>query len=116
ILSILIALIVLYSGFRLLRDAVDVLLEAVPRGIDLSGVAAAMRGVLGVSEVHDLHVWAITSGMYALSAHVVIAKGHDGTTDELLRRIKEALFKEYSIAHTTLQIESVDYQHVEHVC
>jgi cobalt-zinc-cadmium efflux system protein len=116
VLSMLIGVFVLYSAYRLIREAVDVLLEAVPRGIDLAGVTHAIDHIDGVSGVHDLHIWTITSGLHALSAHLVVSPGHTAEHDQLLNRVKEMLLRDFSIAHTTLQIESEDYEHVGHVC
>jgi cobalt-zinc-cadmium efflux system protein len=116
LMSILIGLFVLYSAFRLVREAVDVLLEAVPREIDLAGVTHAIDHVDGVAGVHDLHIWTITSGLHALSAHIVVQAQLRSDRDLLLNRVKEMLLKEFSIAHTTLQLESEDYEHVGHVC
>lgn len=115
-LSILIGLFILYSSYSQVREAVDVLLETVPRDVDLAGVEKAIHGVEGVGEVHDLHIWTITSGMYALSAHIVVAPGHTEHNDVLLNRVKDVLMREFKIAHTTLQLESEDYEHVGHVC
>ena len=115
-LSILIGLFILVSSFSLIREAVDVLLETVPRNIDLAGVTEAVKRIDGVSDVHDLHIWTITSGMFALSAHNVVAAGHAEHNDVLLNKVKEVLMREFKIAHTTLQLESEDYEHVGHVC
>jgi cobalt-zinc-cadmium efflux system protein len=115
LLSILIAVFILYSAYRLVRESVDVLLETVPRGIDLAGVSQAIDGLDGVRAVHDLHIWTISSGLYALSAHVVVGALSDGN-DGLIRRINDVLVQRFSIAHTTLQIESEDYDHTCHVC
>jgi len=115
-LSMAIGVIILYSAYRLVREAVDVLLEAVPRGIDLAGVTHAIDRVPGVERVHDLHIWTITSGLYALSAHIVVTAGHGKENDELLNRVKEMLLRDFEISHTTLQLESSDYEHVGHVC
>ena len=70
--SILIALLVVYASWSLLRESIGVLMEGVPAGIDLEQVRATLSGVSGVRDVHDLHVWSITSGFVALSAHLVI--------------------------------------------
>jgi cobalt-zinc-cadmium efflux system protein len=115
-LSMAIGIFILYSAYRLVREAVDVLLEAVPRSLDLAGVTRSIGGVEGVREVHDLHIWTITSGMLALSAHIVVAAGHPEHNDLLLNKVKEVLMHEFAIAHTTLQLESVDYEHFGHVC
>ncbi len=114
-LSMLIGVLILYSAYRLVREAVDVLLETVPRNIDLAGVASAIDKTDGVSAVHDLHIWTITSGMYALSAHIVVL-GHTEGNDELLNRVKQMLLREFKIAHTTLQLESEGIEHIGHVC
>ena len=116
ILSMLIALFIVYSAYRLVREAVDVLLETVPKHVDLAGVAQAIDRIDGIKDVHDLHIWTITSGMYALSAHIVLVAGHTKDNDVLLNRVKEVLLREFKIAHTTLQLESEEYEHVGHVC
>jgi cobalt-zinc-cadmium efflux system protein len=115
-LSMLIGVFILYSSYSLVREAVDVLLETVPRHVDLEGVDKAIHAVDGVSEVHDLHIWTITSGMYALSAHIVVAAGHGEHNDVLLNKVKDVLLRDFNISHTTLQLESETYEHVGHVC
>ena len=115
LLSSIIALAVIASAVRLVRDAVHVLLEAVPHDIDLAEVVKALEGVAGVSDIHDLHIWTITSGMHALSAHVVVtADLPAGSHDELLTCIKQMLMERYAIAHSTLQVESAGYEHFGH--
>jgi cobalt-zinc-cadmium efflux system protein len=114
LLSMLIGVFILWSAYRLIREAVDVLLETVPRGIDAGGVSRAIVGCGGITAVHDLHIWTITSGLYALSAHIVV--GPPGQPDELLRRVNEMLRRDFAIAHTTLQLESKDADHTCHVC
>jgi cobalt-zinc-cadmium efflux system protein len=114
LLSMLIALFILYSAYRLMKEAVDVLLETVPRNIDLAGVCNAVGGLDGVLAVHDLHIWTITSGLYALSAHIVVAEKQP--PDDLIRRVNELLRRDFAIGHTTLQLESSEYDHSCHVC
>jgi cobalt-zinc-cadmium efflux system protein len=77
-------------------------------------VSRAIGGLDGVAAVHDLHIWTITSGLYALSAHIVI--GAPQQPDEMIRRVNELLRRDFSIAHTTLQLESQDEDHTCHVC
>ena len=113
LLSSLIGLAVVWNAFVLIKEAVDVLLEAAPRDIDLAGVVHALESIGGVRKVHDLHVWTITSGMHALSAHVVVADDA-GSYDSLLTRMKEMLLADYHIAHSTLQLETENYEHVGH--
>lgn len=116
ILGIVIALFVIVSAFRLILEAADVLLEAVPAGIELEKVRADIQSVEGIKDVHDLHIWTLTSGMHALSAHIVVHKGSVVLeNDELLTRIKELLRLRHRIAHSTLQIESTEYEHVGHI-
>lgn len=107
ILGLIIAAVVVAGAIRLLREGLDVLLEAVPRGLDVEAVRSGVREVPGVVDVHDLHIWCITSGLFALSAHIVV---EDGTaSDPLLRQVKDLLLKEHHIGHSTLQIESTSY-------
>jgi len=115
-LSILIGCFILYSSYALVRDAVDVLLEAVPRDIDLAGVTHAIDGMSAVVAVHDLHVWTITSGLLALSAHIVVRARDAAERDHLINEIKRVLAERYKISHTTLQIESESFDHECHVC
>ena len=115
-LSIVIGLFILYSSWALVRDAVDVLLEAVPRDVDLAAVTHAIDGMPVVVAVHDLHIWTITSGLLALSAHIVVRQSDAAARDALINDIKRVLAERYKISHTTLQIESESYDHECHVC
>jgi cobalt-zinc-cadmium efflux system protein len=110
LLSMAIGLFITYSAFRLVRDAVDVLLEAVPLDVDLYGVNSALGRIQGVRQVHDLHVWTITSGMRALSAHLVVDRASLPATDRLLSDVKLLLEREFHITHSTIQIESGGYE------
>ena len=101
--SVLIAVLVVLSSWSLLRETVGVLMEGAPGGVDVDAVRDAILGVPGVSAVHDLHVWSITSGMVALSAHVRAADGASG--DALLRALGAVLRERFGIAHTTIQVE-----------
>ena len=101
--SVLIALLVVASSWSLLRETVAVLMEGAPGGVDVDAVREAMLGVEGVTAVHDLHVWSITSGMVALSAHVRAADGASG--DALLRALGAVLRARFGVAHTTIQVE-----------
>lgn len=101
IIAILIGLLILAGSWRLVREPFDVLMEAAPRGLDVDEVGAAMASVAGVREVHDLHVWTVTSGFPALAAHVVAEPSED--VDEVRRRLERLLAERFSIEHTTLQ-------------
>jgi cobalt-zinc-cadmium efflux system protein len=115
IMGALIAVVIVIGAIGLLKESVDILLEACPVGIDTDRVAARMREMRGVQAVHDLHIWSITSGMHALSGHIVLAEGHSGPTDDLLARLQGTLKEEFGIAHTTIQIETESFEEIGHV-
>lgn len=106
--SVAIALLVLYSSWALLRETVAVLMEGAPGDVDVDEVRNALVGMPGVVSAHDLHVWTITSGMVALSAHVVAADG-DRADGALLDRIRHMLHDRFGIDHITIQIEPEDF-------
>jgi cobalt-zinc-cadmium efflux system protein len=101
--SILIALLVIYSSWSLLRDAVGVLMEGVPRHLDLVEVHTALAGLPGVVGIHDLHVWTITSGRDAMSAHLVVAE--PGPRARILEQVRDTLAERFGIDHVTVQLE-----------
>lgn len=101
--GLLIGLLVAASTFRVLRETVGVLLEGAPAGMDARAVGAAMAAADGVVDVHDLHLWTITSGFPALSAHVLVAPGAD--CHAIRRELEELLRDRYALTHTTLQVE-----------
>jgi cobalt-zinc-cadmium efflux system protein len=116
VLSIAIGLFVLLGAGRLVRDAVDVLLEAVPSHIDVRAVCEALRGETPVLEVHDLHLWSLTSGVLALSAHVVVAPDALPRSSDLIARMNDRLLRDFRIRHTTIQVESPEFEHVGFTC
>ncbi|HEU5061581.1 MAG TPA: cation diffusion facilitator family transporter [Solirubrobacterales bacterium] len=103
IVGLLIAVLILASSWRLIKEPVDVLMEAAPAGVDVDGVGAAICGEEGVRSVHDLHVWTVTAGFGAIAAHVVVAPGSD--RDLIRRRLELTLRERFGIEHTTLQME-----------
>jgi cobalt-zinc-cadmium efflux system protein len=103
ILSAVIGLLVVYGAWSLLRESVDVLLESAPRGMDVATVRRAMQDVPGILGVHDLHVWTVTSGLVALSAHVEIASLQNWS--EIMGQLATKLRDDFEIAHVTLQPE-----------
>jgi cobalt-zinc-cadmium efflux system protein len=111
LVSVLIAVLILFSAWTLVREAVDVLMEAVPAHVDLDRLGRALRAVPGVDEVHDLHVWTLTTGRYALSAHVVA--GPRAGDDALLAAVTEVCRREFGIDHTTIQVEHESRRRVE---
>ena len=104
--SVLIALLVIYSSWSLLREAVGVLMEGVPPHIDVDAVRSTLAGIPGVSNVHDLHVWTITSGREALSAHLVVDE--EETQLVLLPQVRKVLHDRFGIHHVTVQVEADD--------
>ena len=106
LVSILIGVLVLVSSWRVLREATAILLEATPSGIDSDAVGRRMAEAPGVVAVRDLHIWTITSGFPALSAHVVVGPAED--CHALQGDITEMLAHDYGISHTTLQVEHCD--------
>jgi cobalt-zinc-cadmium efflux system protein len=113
IASILIGLLIFPRTWRLLRDAVDVLLEATPKGLDMALVRSHILEAPGVTECHDLHVWTITSGMNVVSAHVIVEP--DARPAEVLDHLCECLAGFFDIEHSTFQIETADRRPLEGV-
>lgn len=103
VVSILIGVLVLASSWGILRDSTSILLEASPKDLDMQALGARVAAVPGVVEVHDLHVWTITSGFPALSAHVLVRAGED--CHQRRRELERLLRDEFGIEHTTLQVE-----------
>ncbi|HRX87625.1 MAG TPA: cation diffusion facilitator family transporter [Phycisphaerae bacterium] len=101
--SVLIGLLILISSWRLLKETVEVLMEHAPARLDVDEVHAAIMGIEGVAAIHDLHVWTITSGLDALSAHVNVREPLPAA--ELLARIRSELHERFAIDHVTLQLE-----------
>ena len=103
LISVFIGILILFSSWSLVRDSLSVLMQAVPKGIRLEEVRQTIEAVEGVSEVHDLHVWAVTSDIFTLSAHAVVENG--GDFHEVLNGIEETLKERYNIEHITIQLE-----------
>jgi cobalt-zinc-cadmium efflux system protein len=103
LVSIGIAVLIVASAWGVLRDSTSILMEATPSGIDAEAVATAIVDVDGVTSVHDLHVWRITSGFDALAAHVLVGRGED--CHGLRREIEAVLRDRFGITHTTLQVD-----------
>ena len=109
--GLLIALLILLGSWRLVREPLDVLMEAAPRGLDVEEIGSTMAGVEGVREVHDLHVWTVTSGFPALAAHVLTTPSED--SDAVRRRLEAVLRVRFGIEHTTLQTERERFLELE---
>jgi cobalt-zinc-cadmium efflux system protein len=104
VISVFIGGLVLFSSWSLVRDSLSVLMQAVPKTIRLEEVRRTIEAVDGVSEVHDLHVWAVTSDIFTLSAHAVVSDGQD--FHEVLNSIEDTLRARFNIEHTTIQLET----------
>jgi cobalt-zinc-cadmium efflux system protein len=111
IISVLIGVLVLASSWTLLRDSVSILLEASPPGIDPNEVGNTLVAAEGVREVHDLHIWTITSGFPALAAHVLV--GREENCHARRRDLEKILERDFGIEHTTLQVDHVGDHHGE---
>ena len=111
IISAIVATLILYSSFRLVRESVDVLLEATPAHIDLLAVQASIESIPGVERVYDLHVWTLTSGFIAMSGHVVITD--IATQRTVLDAIHQRMHDDYDINHVTVQIEPVPLYRID---
>jgi len=105
IIAILIGAIVLWGAVRVVRESSDILLEAVPKHIQMGEVGRTMMNVSGVRDVHDMHIWTITSGIYALSAHVLVEDQTVARSAEIARAVEQELSRRFQITHTTLQLE-----------
>jgi cobalt-zinc-cadmium efflux system protein len=111
IASLFVAALMIRSGVRLVRDAGRIFLEAAPSGVDPSALGAELAALPGVIEVHDLHVWEVTSGYPAMSAHVLVIPG--GDCHAVRRGIESRLREAYAIDHTTLQVDHVEMHGAE---
>jgi cobalt-zinc-cadmium efflux system protein len=100
-----IGVMVLWSGKGILSESGHILLEGLPRDIRLEDVAAGVLQIEGVREVHDIHIWTLGTGLYALSVHVCIPDMHMEESERLLANIREMLARDFRITHTTIQFE-----------
>src|SRR3989442_6518324 len=103
-ISVIVAVLILWSSWILIRDAIDILLEGTPAHINIVSLREQLGSVAGVGSVHDLHVWTLTSGVLAMSCHVV-AKAGDFSRMDLLTRVNSVAREDFHIDHTTIQIE-----------
>jgi cobalt-zinc-cadmium efflux system protein len=105
IVAVIIGVIILWGAVRIVRESADILLEAVPKHIETTRVIDAIQNVPGVNEIHDIHIWTITSDIYALSAHLVIDDQMVSKSVDIVRGVRQELAQRFNISHTTLQLE-----------
>ncbi len=105
LVAVLIGVLILWSSWGILKESLNVLLEAIPRGMNMAEVEQTIAGVHGVLEVHDLHVWTVGSGMVCCSCHVMVNEQSVRSGENVLRAVTEELQHHFGIAHTTIQVE-----------
>lgn len=104
-LSILIALMIIWTAWDITRESLNILLEGLPKGLELKKVIAAVKEIDGVLDVHDLHIWSLGSNSHALSCHVLIADMPPSKSDRILHQVKHVLSDRFHVHHTTVQFE-----------
>ena len=105
IISIIIGLLILRGAGGLVWESVNILLEAVPKNLDVSRINDAVRKIKGVRDIHDVHLWAITSGMYAMSCHLLIEDQMVSNCTQIVEEVNKTLSQEFGISHSTVQLE-----------
>lgn len=105
VVALLIGSLILWSSWGILAEAVNVLLEAAPRGLDMPALERAIQEVPGVLGAHDLHVWTVASGIVACSCHIVVAEQSVREGQQVLRAVAGLLHERFGLAHTTIQVE-----------
>ena len=105
VVSLLIAGLILYSSYDVLRESTTVLLEGTPAGTNMPSLIAAIKGVAGVLDVHDLHVWMIGPGVVACSCHIIVAEQSVREGQQVLRAVVHDIEHRFHITHTTVQVE-----------
>jgi cobalt-zinc-cadmium efflux system protein len=105
VVAIVIGIIILWGAGKIVREAADILLEAVPKHLETAIVVDIIKGVSGVNEVHDVHIWTITSDIHAMSAHLVIDDQMVSKSVEIVRAVRRELAEHFDISHTTFQLE-----------
>jgi cobalt-zinc-cadmium efflux system protein len=105
ILSILIGLLIVWTAWDIIKESLNILLEGLPTGLELQQVAAALKTVEGVIDVHDLHIWTLGSNAHALSTHVLIEDQPPSASETILRGLNDLLSNRFHIRHTTIQFE-----------
>jgi cobalt-zinc-cadmium efflux system protein len=108
IVSIVFAALVLWSSWGILTEAVRVLLESTPTGLDLEDVKRSIRNVAGVLDTHDLHVWTVSTGLVASTVHVMVAEQSVSSSQQIQQKVAHVLEHDFNISHSTIQVEIDD--------
>jgi cobalt-zinc-cadmium efflux system protein len=116
LLSVIIAAMILLSSWSIVQETLHILLEGTPRSLDLAQIRSAMQGVEGVINVHDQHIWRLTTQSHALASHVQVIEMPLAATETLLERMNHQLRDHFGIHHTTIQIEVTDCPTVDGCC
>lgn len=116
LLSIVIAVAIIWTGWDIFRDSLNILLEGLPKGLALAEVTQAIRTVNGVLDVHDLHIWSLGSEAHALSCHVLIEDMPPSASESILRQVCHVLAERFGVHHTTVQFEHVRCVLAEESC
>src|SRR5881392_904742 len=114
LVAALIGVLIIRSAYGLVRDSTNILLEATPKQFELGKIAQTIRIVYGVKGVHDLHVWTITSGLYALSGHVTLDSDSISQGSIILKKVAAKLKESFGIEHVTLQMEKETLESIQH--
>jgi len=116
LLSVLIGALIIWSAWGVFRESMQILLEGLPAGLDRDGVCESLKQVDGVLDVHDLHIWSLSSDARALSCHALIEDVPPSESRVILRRVNAVLERDFNICHTTVQFEHVECEHAEEIC
>ncbi len=116
LLSLIIALIIFFSAYRVTVEAVNILIEATPKNIEVDKLVSRLKEIPGVLDLHDLHIWTISSGLHALSAHLLLSDQLISKADQIIKEVEKVLFSEFGVTHTTLQIECQTCQNNRILC
>jgi len=116
LLSVLIGVMIIWSAWDVIRESLDILLEGAPRGMQLEQVSQALGEVEGVIDIHDLHIWSLSSADHALSCHALIEDMPPSESSVILERIQTILLQKFSICHATVQFEHIECCGAQDIC
>ena len=105
VVSLVIGAAIIWSSWGIITESMGILLEAVPKGVDMEALERSIKGVHGVLGVHDLHVWTVASGIHSASCHVLVSEQSIRSGEQILKAVAEKLRHDFAICHTTIQVE-----------